>query len=274
MAAELGRYGIWARPDRATTELAREAERLGYGAVWVGGSPGELAAIEPLLDATETLVVATGIINMWQVPADEAATWFHRLEELHPDRFLLGLGIGHREATAEYRSPYATMVAYLDRLDADGVPADRRVLAALGPRVLGLAAERAAGAHPYLVPPEHSSTAREVMGTGALLAPEHKVLLQTDPTAAREIARPVVGRYLQMHNYRTNLRRVGFTEDDLAHGGSDALIDALVAHGEPAVVAAALAEHLDAGADHVAIQLLDEDLLTAARALAAVLHLP
>src|SRR5699024_9403823 len=161
MAAELGRYGIWARPDRATTELAREAERLGYGAVWVGGSPGELAAIEPLLDATETLVVATGIINMWQVSADEAATWFHRLEELHPGRFLLGLGIGHREATAEYRSPLATMVAYLDRLDADGVPADRRVLAALGPRVLGLAAERAAGAHPYLVPPEHSSTARE-----------------------------------------------------------------------------------------------------------------
>lgn len=274
MAVQLGRYGIWARPDRATTELAREAERLGYGAVWVGGSPGELAAIEPLLDATEHLVVATGIVNMWQVPADEAASWFHRLEELHPGRFLLSVGIGHREATAEYRSPYATMVAYLDRLDADGVPADRCVLAALGPRVLGLAAERAAGAHPYLVPAEHTGTARKVLGAGALLAPEHKVLLEPDPSAAREQARPTVGRYLQMRNYRTNLRRVGFTEDDLANGGSDALVDALVAHGEPELVAAALAEHLDAGADHVAIHVLDDDPLATLRTLAGVLSLP
>ncbi len=273
MAVQLGRYGIWARSDRATTELAREAERLGYSAVWVGGSPGELAAIEPLLDATERLVVATGVINMWRTPADEAATWFHRLEELHPSRFLLGVGIGHREATAEYRSPYATMTAYLDRLDADGVPTGRRVLAALGPRVLGLAAERAAGAHPYLVPPAHTTTARTVLGAGALLAPEQKVLLHADPTAARATAREALGRYLAMSNYRKSLQRVGFTEADLADGGSDALVDALVAHGEPPVVAAGLAEHLDAGADHVAIHFLDDDPLAAARTLAEALSL-
>lgn len=273
MPAELGRYGIWVRPDHATTELAREVERLGYGTLWLGGSPSELTAIEPLLDSTEHLRVATGIINMWQVPPDQAAAWFHRLEELHPGRFLLGLGIGHREATAEYRSPYATMVEYLDRLDADGVPTDRRVLAALGPRVLGLAAERAAGAHPYLATPDHTATAREVMGAGALLAPEHKVLLQPEAATARELARPTVGRYLQMTNYRSNLQRLGFTETDFADGGSDALVDALVAHGETEVVAAALTAHLDAGADHVAVQFLDDDPLAAAGPLAEVLEL-
>lgn len=273
MAPQLGTYGIWARSDRATTELAREAERLGYGTFWFGGSPTELATIEPLLAATESLVVATGITNMWQVPPEQAAAWYHRLEELHPGRFLLGVGIGHREATAEYRSPYQTMVEYLDRLDADGVPAESRVLAALGPRVLGLAAERAAGAHPYLVPPAHTTWAHEVLGGGALLAPEHKVLLEPDPTAAREIARPVVHRYLQMTNYRRNLARLGFTEEDFAGGGSDALVDALVAHGEPEAVAAVLAEHLDAGADHVAVQLLDEDPVAAMRTLAEVLQL-
>lgn len=273
MSVSLGKYGIWARPDRATAELAREAERLGYSAVWVGGSPAELTAIEPLLDVTENLVVATGIINMWQTPPDEAAMWFHRLEELHPGRFLLGLGIGHREATAEYRSPYETMVSYLDRLDADGVPVDQRVLAALGPRVLRLAAERAVGAHPYLVSTQHTAAAREQLGSGALLAPEHKVLLQPEPAVAREAARPVIDRYLQMRNYRANLHRLGFSDDDLADGGSDALIDALVAHGEPADVAAALGEHLEAGADHVTIQFLDEDPLAAARILAEPLGL-
>lgn len=273
MSVELGRYGIWVRPDDATTEVALEAERLGYGTLWLGGSPSELTAIEPVLDATEQLMVATGIINMWRTPADEAASWFHRLEELHPGRFVLGVGIGHREATAEYRSPYATMTSYLDRLDADGVPADRRVLAALGPRVLGLAAECAAGAHPYLATPDHTATAREVMGAGALLAPEHKVILQPDATRAREAVRPTVGRYLQMSNYRSNLQRLGFTEADFADGGSDALVDALVAHGEPQVVAAALTAHLDAGADHVAIQFLDGDVLAAARTLAEVLDL-
>ena len=248
-------------------------ERLGYGALWIGGSPSELTQIEPVLDATEHLVVATGIINMWHTPPDEAATWFHRLEELHPDRFLLGLGIGHREATAEYRSPYATMVEYLDRLDTDGVPAESRVLAALGPRVLRLAAERAAGAHPYLVTPEHTATAREVLGAGVLLAPEHKVILESDAAAARKAARPVVARYLQMSNYRSNLQRLGFSEADFADGGSDALVDALVAHGELPVIAAALTAHLDAGADHVAVQFLDEDPVAAARTLAEVLDL-
>ena len=273
MSVELGRYGIWVRPDRATTELAREVERLGYGTLWIGGSPAELSEIEQVLDSTDRLIVATGIINMWQTPPDEAASWYHRLEELHPGRFLLGLGIGHREATAEYRSPYATMAGYLDRLDTDGVPTERRVLAALGPRVLGLAAERSAGAHPYLATPDHTATAREVMGAGALLAPEHKVILQSDAAAAREAVRPVVERYLQMANYRSNLQRLGFTEADFTDGGSDALVDALVAHGEPEVVAAALAAHLDAGADHVAVQFLDDDLAAAAGTLAEVLEL-
>lgn len=271
--ANLGTYGIWARSDQLSPELARDAERLGYGAVWLGGSPGDLGRIESLLEATDSLVVATGVVNMWQTSPAVTADWFSRLEQRHPGRFLLGLGIGHREATAEYRSPYATMTAYLDDLDEVGMPTGGRVLAALGPRVLTLAADRAAGAHPYLVPPAHTALARERMGVGPLLAPEHKVLLDADPARARATARDVLARYLRMSNYRSNLQRLGFTDRDLDDGGSDALVDALVGHGDPDAVARVLQQHRDAGADHVAIQFLDEDVPSAARTLAGALRL-
>ena len=177
----------------------------------------------------------------------------------YPGRFLLGLGIGHPEATQEYQQPYAKLVSYLDELDELKVPAEGRVLAALGPKVLALSAQRAAGAHPYLVTPEHTRWARQVLGEGPLLAPEQKVVLDTDTERARAIARSRVQTpYLGLSNYLSNLRRLGWTDADFADGGSDALIDALVAHGGVDQVAARLGQHLDAGADHVVIQLLTE----------------
>ena len=236
MAMDLGRYGIWQRAGQLDPELARAVESLGFGTIWIGGSPpGDLALAESLLDATDHLVIATGIVNMWSTPADEVAASYHRLEAKHPGRFLLGVGVGHPEATSDYTRPYATVVEYLDALDAADVPVSRRVLAALGPKVLRLAAERAAGAHPYLVPPEHTRRAREILGDGVLLAPENKVVLHPDPATARDIGRPAVQKpYLGLRNYVSNLKRLGWTDADIADGGSDALIDALVAHGEPA----------------------------------------
>jgi probable F420-dependent oxidoreductase len=197
---------------------------------------------------------------MWTTPAEEAAASYHRIEAAHPGRFLLGVGIGHPEATSDYRRPYATIVEYLDRLDAEKVPVDGRVLAALGPKVLKLAAERTAGAHPYLTTPEHTREAREIVGEGVLLAPEHKVVLDTDPERARAIGRPVVAKpYLGLRNYTSNLLRLGWTEEDLADGGSDRLVDALVVWGDEATIAARIQEHRDAGADHVCIQVLTDD---------------
>ncbi|HET6259255.1 LLM class F420-dependent oxidoreductase [Pseudonocardia sp.] len=277
MTVELGRYGVWRHVGGLTPELAAEVEALGYGAIWIGGSPpGDLRLAESLLDATERIAVATGIVNMWTTPAEEAAESYHRIEAAHPGRFLLGVGIGHPEATSDYRRPYATIVEYLDRLDAAKVPVDGRVLAALGPKVLKLAAERTAGAHPYLTTPEHTREARELLGEGVLLAPEHKVVLDTDPERARAIGRPVVAKpYLGLRNYTSNLLRLGWSEEDLADGGSDRLIDALVAHGDAAAVAARLTEHLDAGADHVCAQVLPggDDPVPALRELAEALNL-
>ncbi|MFC7403706.1 LLM class F420-dependent oxidoreductase [Georgenia alba] len=276
MTVELGRYGVWAPHRALTPELAQEVERLGYGAIWLGVSPGDLSVVDTLLEATERITVATGIVNMWQTSPQDAAAAYHRIEREHPGRFLLGVGIGHPEATAEYRSPYATMVDYLDRLDAAQVPLDRCVLAALGPRALALAAERTAGAHPYLVSAAHTRQAREVLGPDALLAPEHKIVLDTDAAAARAAARPTVANpYLKLRNYRANLLRLGYTEEDMAGEGSDRLIDALVAHGDAETVAASLTAHLDAGADHVCIQVLPQgtDPRPTLRALADALSL-
>ena len=257
MTVELGRYGIWRHMSGLSPDLAAQMERHGFGAVWIGGSPpGDLKLAESLIAATDRITVATGIVNMWSTPAEEVAASYHRIEERYPNRFLLGVGIGHPEATRQYRKPYDTMVEYLDRLDQGGVPVDRRVLAALGPRALRLAAERTAGAHPYLTTPQHTREAREQMGDGPLLAPEQKVVLDTDPERAHFVARPAVKPYLSLSNYRSNLLRLGFTEQDLAGEGSDRLIDALVAHGDAAAVGARLTEHLDAGADHVCAQLL------------------
>jgi probable F420-dependent oxidoreductase len=254
----LGRFGVWRGVSQVTPDLAVSLERLGYGALWLGGSPaGDLAVVDQLLDATTTLVVATGIVNIWQSDPHEVAASFARIEAASPGRFLLGVGAGHPEATQQYARPYDAVVAYVDTLLAAGVPGTSMVLAALGPRMLRLSAERTAGAHPYLVPPAYTRLAREVLGPGPLLATEHKVVIEADPAAARAIGRPRVrSPYLGLVNYTSNLRRLGWTDADLADGGSDALIDALVAHGDPAQAAARLAEHIAAGADHVCVQLL------------------
>jgi probable F420-dependent oxidoreductase len=267
---ELGRIGIWRQASGINPELAAEVEALGYGAIWVGSSPdGGLGLIERLLDATDRIAVATGIVNVWKDDAATVAASYHRITARYPDRFLLGLGIGHPEAIREYRQPYEKLVGYLDELDNLNVPAQARVLAALGPRVLGLSARRAAGAHPYLVTPEHTRYARRLLGPGPLLAPEQKVVLETDPERARAIGRPrVQNPYLSLSNYLANLRRLGWTDADFADGGSDALIDALVLHGDAEAIGRGITAHLDAGADHVAIQVLGPDPLPAFRALA------
>lgn len=253
---DLGRYAVWTFGS-PTPEQAAEIERLGYGAIWVGGSPAaDLAFVEPLLAATSTLQVATGIVNVWSAPAEPVAESHHRIESAYPGRFLLGIGVGHSEATVEYRSPYRALTDYLDALDEAGVPTSRRVLAALGPKVLKLAAERSAGAHPYLTTPEHTASARELVGPSVFLAPEHKVVLSTDAAAARETGRDAVGFYLRLSNYVNNWRRLGFSDRDVRAPGSDRLIDAVVAHGTAEEVAARLDSHLEAGADQVTIQVL------------------
>jgi len=254
---QLGRFGIWRGEGQVTPELAVSIEELGFGALWLGSATGDLAAAEEFLAATTTLIVATGIVNMWQYQPHQVAASFRRVEDRFAGRFLLGVGAGHPEVTQQYAQPYDTLSRYLDTLLADGVPAGSLVLAALGPKVLRLAAERTAGAHPYLVTPDYTRQARQILGPGPLLAPEQKVVVSPDAGQARAIGRSRVERpYLGLANYTANLRRLGWTDADLSGGGSDALIDALVAHGSAAQVAARLTEHLDAGADHVSIQLL------------------
>ncbi len=253
---DLGRYGVWTA-GQVTPERAVEIERLGYGAIWVGGSPAaDLGFVEPILAATSSLQVATGIVNIWTAPAPEVAASFHRIEAAHPGRFLLGIGVGHAEHNTEYRTPYRALVDYLDTLDATAVPTSRRVIAALGPKVLQLSAQRSAGAHPYLTTPAHTAQARALVGNTVFLAPEHKVVLSTDTHQARAVGRRTVGFYLNLSNYVNNWRRLGFTDADVREPGSDKLVDALVAHGGADAVAEQLAEHLSAGADHVAIQVL------------------
>jgi probable F420-dependent oxidoreductase len=257
---QLGRFGIWRAAFQTTPDLAIRLEQLGFGAIWLGGSPdGELAIVDQLLGATSSLVIGTSIVNMWKDDAGTAASSYARIEASYPGRFVLGVGAGHREATAQYSSPYDTLAGYVDQLRDNHVPAEGIVLAALGPKVLRLAGERTAGAIPYLVPPEHTRQAREILGQEPLLAPEHKVVVDADPARARKLGRKrVANPYLGLVNYTSNLRRLGFTDEDLADGGSDRLIDALVAHGDAGQVAAQLSAHLDAGADHVCIQLLTE----------------
>ena len=253
---DLGRFGVWTL-GTPKPEQAVEIEKLGYGAVWIGGSPaGDLNYVEPILERTETLQVATGIVNVWTAPAEQVAEAYHRIEDAYPGRFLLGIGIGHPEHTEEYRKPYDVLVEYLDVLDAAKVPTSRRVIAALGPKVLKLSAQRSAGAHPYLTTPEHTGQARNIIGNSVFLAPEHKVVVTTDAEEAREIGRQTVDSYLNLSNYLSNWKRLGFTDDDVAKPGSDKLIDAVVAHGSADAVATRLTEHLDAGADHVTIQVL------------------
>jgi len=275
---QLGQFGVWRHAGGLAPDVGAAIESAGYGAIWIGGSPpADLDVAERLLDATSTITVATGIVNIWTAPADEIATSFHRLEARHPGRFLLGIGVGHPEQPGlNYSKPYAALVEYLDALDAAGVPAGRRVLAALGPKVLELSAARAAGAHPYLTTPQHTREARELLGPGPVIAPEQKVVLDTDPERARPIGRSAVENpYLHLRNYVNNLKRLGYTDEQIENGGSDDLIDALAAHGDTQYVAGRLREHLDAGADHVAIQVLPagDDPVPALRELAGALGL-
>jgi probable F420-dependent oxidoreductase len=270
----LGRFGSFGRG--VTPEQAKDIEALGYGSVWVGGSPpAALAWVEPILEATTTLQVATGIVNIWSDAAQPVAESFHRIDRAYPGRFLLGIGVGHPEAITEYRKPYDALVEYLDQLDEFGVPAHRRVVAALGPQVLKLSARRSAGAHPYLTTPEHTAQARELMGPSAFLAPEHKAVLTTDAEQARAVARKMLPVYFNLANYRNNWKRLGFSEEETTFPGSDRLIDALVAYGTPDAIAGRLKEHLDAGADHVPVQVLtkDENLVSALAELAGPLGL-
>jgi len=218
-----------------------------------------------LLDATSRAVVATGIVNVWMHEPADVAMGHAELTAAHPGRFLLGLGVSHAPAversSQQYRRPFTKMVEFLDALDAasPSVPHEEEVLAALGPRMLELAARRTAGAHPYFVPPEHTAVAREALGTGPLLAAEQMVVLDDDPTSARAVAREHASRYLVLPNYTNNLRNLGFDDDDFAARGSDRLVDAIVAWGDADAIVERVRAHHDAGADHVCVQVLVAD---------------
>lgn len=252
----IGTTGIWRRSPDFDAEFAVAAERAGYGSLWVGGSPAaDLALVEEAVAATERIVVATGIVNIWTADAREVAASWHRIEAAHPGRFILGIGAGHPERNAQAAKPYTGLVDYLDVLEAEGVPAERLMLAALGDRVLRLSAERTLGAHPYFVPPSHARRARDVMGPSALLIPEQRVLLETDPATAREVLRPGMGYYFDLTNYRTNLLRLGMDEASIA-AWDDEAVDALAAWGDAAAVRERFDEQLAAGADHVVAQFI------------------
>lgn len=270
---EMGRIGVWTfefeqQPWSAVAEAAAELDELGYAAIWFPESRGRevMAQSALLLGATKRAVIAPGIANLYARDAMSMAAGQRTLCEAFPGRYLLGIGVSHRPSVEQIRGhvygpPLATMRAYLDAMDAATYLPPRaepepRVLAALGPRMLKLAAERSLGAHPYFVPVEHTAIARQTMGDGPLLAPEQAVVLERDPGRAREIARAHMTRYLAAENYTNNLRRLGFTEDDVANGGSDKLVDAIVAWGSLEDVVARVQAHLDAGADHVCLQVL------------------
>jgi probable F420-dependent oxidoreductase len=257
---DMGRYGVlglYSQFAQLSPAQLQDIEALGYGAIWAGGSPpAALEWIDPILGATENLQLATAIVNVWSAEPGPVSESFHRIEAAYPGRFLLGIGVGHPEADSEYKKPLVALKDYLDKLDEYGVPKDRRVVAALGPKVLELSAHRSAGAHPYLTTPEHTATAREVIGADAFLAPEHKAVLTTDPERARAVGRKALEIYLDLQNYLNNWRRLGFDDQDLAKPGSDRLVDAVVAYGTSVEIAARLAQHIDAGADHVPVQVL------------------
>ena len=260
----LGKIGVWTsfRPFGASraAEAAKLVEQLGYGAWWVGGSP-KVPAVRPILEATTTLTAATGILNVWANEPAETAAEDAELRADFPDRFILGIGIGHPEATSDYRRPLTAMRAFLDGLDAAGapVPADGRCLAALRSKMLDLSRDRSAGAHTYFVPVEHTRIARERLGAGKLLAPELACVVETNPVRAREVARGYAKLYLGLSNYTRNLLELGYTEGDIADGGSDRLIDAVIPHGSAEEIAEVVHAHLDAGADHVCVQPLGEE---------------
>lgn len=258
------RYGEAGPAAEAATEL----ESLGYSALWIPDVGGDLfGSLANLLGATSTVTIATGILNVWMHTADDAAAAHARLTAEHGPRYLCGIGISHRpfidmvNAPGTYTKPVDTMAAYLDGLDAAATPLAvvDRMLAALGPKMLELARTRTAGTHPYLVTPELTAMARAGIGPDGLVASEVGVVLETDPAKAREIARLHLQTYLALPNYANNWKRHGFTDDDIADGGSDRLVDALIGWGDEAAIAARVQQHRDAGADHVCVQVLTSD---------------
>ena len=274
--AELDGVGLWSPGLRdgdpgEVREAVAELEGLGFTALWMPGGAGGpiLERAQLLVDATMTITVATGILNIWAHEPGDVATAHASIELRAQGRFLLGLGVSHAPMVdrirepGSYGKPLTKMRSYLDALDAQPtpVPPPERVLAALGPKMLDLARERAAGAHPYFVPVAHTRFARERLGPGPLLAPEQGVVLDEDPASAKAKAREHVARYLQLPNYTNNLMRHGLTEDDLRDGGSDRLLDAIVVTGGVEAVAERIREHREAGADHVCLQVLGEGLL-------------
>jgi probable F420-dependent oxidoreductase len=261
---DLGKIGIWTsyRPfgiERAG-EAAKVVEQLGYGTWWVGSSP-RVPDVRPILEATTTLVAATGILNVWNNDPAQTAAEDAELRAAFPGRFMLGVGIGHPEATSDYRRPLTAMRTFFDGLDAADTPPpiDGRCMAALGPKMLDLSGERSAGTHPYFVPVEHTKVARDRLGAGKLVAPEVACVVETDSERARAVARKYAELYLGLSNYTKNLLQLGFTEADIADGGSDRLIDAVIPHGSADEIAEAVHAHFDAGADHVCLQPLGEE---------------
>jgi probable F420-dependent oxidoreductase len=269
MSIDLGMTGVWSRELRfgdpaVAADAAIQLEELGYSALWLPGGPQDAFDVaSSLLAATSRVVVATGILSVWNYEPAATAANQAALTKSHPGRFLLGLGISHapmvdRDSPGRYQHPVEVVSTYLDDLDraSPPVPVDERIIAALGSRMLRLARDRSAGTHPYLVTPEHSQLARQAVGAGKVVAPEQAVLLETDPTRAREVGRAHLEIYLRLPNYVNNWRRHGYTDDDFADGGSDRLVDSLVAWGDEGRVVERLKAHHDAGADHVCIQVI------------------
>ena len=250
----LGRIGVWRR-HQPGPGIVDELEALGYGTLWLGSSPS-LAQARPYLEASEQMTIATGILNIWQHEPAGVAAQHAELTRAFPGSFLLGIGVGHPEATSDYTRPLSAMRAFFDGLDAADtpVPREERIAAALGPKMLDLAAERSLGTHPYFTTPEHTRVARERVGPDALVAPELAVVVETDAERAREDASAYAATYLRLRNYTSNLLRFGFTEADIADGGSDRLIDAVIPHGSAEAIAEAVHAHFEAGADHVCLQ--------------------
>jgi probable F420-dependent oxidoreductase len=260
---DLGEFGLWTTYRRIGEEqggtAAALAEELGYGVFWLGGSP-RLPSVRPLLEATAGIVIATSIVNIWAYDPTELAAEYAALEREFPGRLLVGVGVGHPEATSDYTKPLTAMRAFLDGLDAatPPLPAGRRCVAALAPKMLSLSAERSLGTIPYFIPVGHTTAARAQLGARALVAPEMACVVDDDSERARVAAREFARIYLGMSNYTSNLLRFGFTDGDVADGGSDRLIDAVVPHGSADALADIARAHLAAGADHVALQVVGE----------------
>jgi probable F420-dependent oxidoreductase len=260
---QMGRVGIWSMELRfgdpgAGAETAAELEELGYGALWIPGGIDDavLGDVDRLLSATKKLAIGTGIINVWKQQPEDVAAWWKGQSADRQARVMLGLGVSHAPLIGEtWGKPLGLMRDYMDKLDAAGLPRSASCIAALGPKMLELAGQRTAGAHPYLVTPEHSAIARKVMGPGKLVAPEQGVVVESDPAKARELARAALEHYRFMPNYTNNWVRLGFTEDDI-ESLSDRLIDGLFAWGTPAKIAERVKAHHDAGADHVCLQVV------------------